>query len=151
MFIFLRWCIDWFTVVDWLVSITTVLSIGCTAVLSIGCSQSIFITPLLRLFRSLASSPLASGSASPRSPISTSIGAAELTQRLAAKGLLPQQLPQFQHLQQPQQVVISPAETLVISTSAIDGENYIVSSANRWAGLRLINIIGLHSFSNTCS
>jgi len=80
--------------------------------------------------RSLASSPLASGSASPRSPISTSIGAAELTQRLAAKGLLPQQLPQFQHLQQPQQVVISPAETLVISTSAIDGENYIVSSAN---------------------
>merc|ERR1712168_451126 len=77
-----------------------------------------------------ASSPLASGSASPRSPISTSIGAAELTQRLAAKGLLPQQLPQFQHLQQQQQVVISPAETLVISTSAIDGENYIVSSAN---------------------
>jgi len=80
--------------------------------------------------RSLASSPLASGSASPRSPISTSIGAAELTQRLAAKGLLPQQLPQFQHLQQPQQVVISPAETLVISTSALEGENYIVSSAN---------------------
>ena len=117
--------------VDWLFSITTVLSIGCTAVLSIGCSQSILITPLLRLFRSLASSPLASGAASPPSPISTSIGAAELTQRLAAKGLLPQQLPQFQHLQQPQQVVISPAETLVISTSAIDGENYIVSSANR--------------------
>merc|ERR1719447_424603 len=80
--------------------------------------------------RSLASSPLASGSASPRSPISTTIGAAELTQRLAAKGLLPQQLPQFQHLQQPQQVVISPAETLVISTSALDGENFIVSSAN---------------------
>jgi len=80
--------------------------------------------------RSLASSPLASGSASPRSPISTSIGAAELTQRLAAKGLLPQQLPQFQHIQQPQQVVISPAETLVISTSALEGENYIVSSAN---------------------
>merc|ERR1712002_270918 len=80
--------------------------------------------------RSLASSPLASGSASPRSPISTTIGAAELTQRLAAKGLLPQQLPQFQHLHQPQQVVISPAETLVISTSALDGENFIVSSAN---------------------
>merc|ERR1712136_459971 len=60
--------------------------------------------------RSLASSPLASGSASPRSPISTSIGAAELTQRLAAKGLLPQQLPQFQHLHQPQQVVISPEQ-----------------------------------------
>jgi len=80
--------------------------------------------------RSFASSPVASGSASPRSPISTSIGAAELTQRLAAKGLLPQQLPQFQHLQQAQQVVISPAETLVISTSALEGENYIVSSAN---------------------
>merc|ERR1739838_1226498 len=87
--------------------------------------------------RSLASSPLASGSASPRSPVSNSIGAHELTQRLAAKGLLPQQLqhlqqhPQIQHhLQQEQQVVISPAETLVISTSALDGDNYIVSSAN---------------------
>merc|ERR1712168_1538071 len=77
--------------------------------------------------RSLASSPLASGSASPRSPVSNSIGAHELTQRLAAKGLLPQQL---QHLQQEQQVVISPAETLVISTSALEGDNYIVSSAN---------------------
>lgn len=87
--------------------------------------------------RSLASSPLASGSASPRSPISNSIGAHELTQRLAAKGLLPQQLQHLQqhqqiqhHLQQEQQVVISPAETLVISTSALEGENYIVSSAN---------------------
>jgi len=87
--------------------------------------------------RSLASSPLASGSASPRSPVSNSIGAHELTQRLAAKGLLPQQLqhlqqhPQIQHhLQQEQQVVISPAETLVISTSALEGDNYIVSSAN---------------------
>jgi len=83
--------------------------------------------------RSMASSPLASGSASPRSPISNTIGAVELTQRLAAKGLLPQQLPQhtqIQQLQPQQQVVISPAETLVISTSALDGENYIVSSAN---------------------
>merc|ERR1719376_1758891 len=84
--------------------------------------------------RSLASSPLASGSASPRSPVSNSIGAHELTQRLAAKGLLPQQLqhlqqhPQIQHhLQQEQQVVISPAETLVISTSALEGDNIIVS------------------------
>jgi len=83
--------------------------------------------------RSMASSPLASGSASPRSPVGNNIGAVELTQRLAAKGLLPQQpsLNQhIQHLQQQQQVVISPAETLVISTSALDGENFIVSSAN---------------------
>lgn len=83
----------------------------------------------------MASSPIASGTASPRSPLGSSIGAVELTQRLAAKGLLPQQLshhPHIQQLQHQQQVVISPAETLVISTSALDGENYIVSSANRW-------------------
>lgn len=83
--------------------------------------------------RSMASSPIASGSASPRSPLGNTIGAVELTQRLAAKGLLPQQLshhPHIQQLQPQQQVVISPAETLVISTSALDGENYIVSSAN---------------------
>jgi len=82
--------------------------------------------------RSMASSPLASGSASPRSPPNHSIGAVDITQHLAAKGILPQfpEHPHLQQLQQQQQVVISPAETLVISTSAIDGENYIVSSAN---------------------
>merc|ERR1712168_804563 len=82
--------------------------------------------------RSMASSPLASGSASPRSPPNHSIGAVDITQHLAAKGILPQfpDHPHLQQLQQQQQVVISPAETLVISTSAIDGENYIVSSAN---------------------
>ena len=84
----------------------------------------------------MASSPLASGSASPRSPPNHSIGAVDITQHLAAKGILPQfpDHPHLQQLQQQQQVVISPAETLVISTSAIDGENYIVSSANRWEG-----------------
>jgi len=77
--------------------------------------------------RSLASSPLASGSASPQSPLSNGVAANEISQRLAAKGLLQQ--PQLSHLH-PQQVVISPAETLVISTSAFDPDNIIVSAAN---------------------